>query len=114
MPVRRDDSSTEMRSGSDFPVTASISRILLGLRHFFRSMPGGLACRRPARACRKGSVDRKRCRGQFLEVEVLGLFDGDADEQDLAALEFAGRLVVLADGITAVAADAETITRQSE
>src|SRR5262245_36499677 len=57
-------------------------------------------------------VYSERCVRQLFEVEVLRLFDRDADKEDRAALELAGRLVALADGIAAVTPDAETIARE--
>ncbi len=44
--------------------------------------------------------------GFFLEVGVLGLFGGDGDAQESAALQFARGGESLADRITALVADA--------
>src|SRR5262245_19829580 len=65
----------------------------------------------PSRLC---SIHCKCRRGELLEVEILFLLDSDCDAQDLPALELAGRLVVLADRVAAVEADAEAVAGQRE
>src|SRR5262245_24409560 len=52
--------------------------------------------------------------GFFGEVFVTGLFSGNANAENGTAVEFSRRGVLLADRITAVETDTETITRQSE
>src|SRR5262245_43240190 len=65
----------------------------------------------PSRLC----LIHCKCRcGELFEVQVLLLLDGHGDAEDLAALELPGRLVVLADRIAAVEADAETVAGQRE
>src|ERR1035438_9984504 len=52
--------------------------------------------------------------GFFLEVEILGFLDGNADAEDRPAVELPRRFVFLGDGVAAVVADAEAVTREGE
>src|SRR5262249_38084306 len=61
-------------------------------------------------ACSAALVDCEGGRSQFLEVEVLLLFDRDRYEQDLSPLKLARGFIFFADGIPAVTSDAETIS----
>jgi hypothetical protein len=47
-------------------------------------------------------VSGERSRRQLLQVEVLGLFDGDSNAKDLPALERIGASVFVADRVGAI------------
>ena len=49
--------------------------------------------------------------GLLLQVKILCLLDGHSDSEDSSAFKGSWSLVLLADGITAVIADAQPITR---
>src|SRR5262245_14645116 len=69
---------------------------------------------RRARDGARSSIAGERARGLGFEVHVRVLAHVDRHTEDRAALERAGRLVILADVVAAVAPDAEAVAGERE
>src|SRR5262245_2793731 len=77
-------------------------------------MPTGRPGRPPAGIIRGKLVDCHGGSRELLQVEILPLLNRHTDAVDVAVLELARRLIVLADRVAAVAADAEAVAGKGE